>query len=391
MTAVIKLSATKSYNYPLSYQDKQPSLALRIYNAIIDFFRKLEALFKPISDIITKGCDQFEGMLMTLPLRPFVKINKSSFCYINHSYQKASKEQKKALTTYIYDELEQKLPLLTDDQKTILATKIATDNKIFNLQGLCLGYAWLFATYVLTHQEALDNPKTLLKRFIEDKTFKIAPIISFAAHVNFSSLVQAQENGGVTITSQALRNDGIDENKNQQAIAALKKYACPSFKLEDRFTYMTALKNKLAIFDQLIETTKALELEEKNSTMTTTPTQDRYTQLRAEEKAQDPFINDYSSIMNAASFEQQIMLTNSQPSFKDKKSYTISILPDNHGKGHVMSIYTDHQTNTFLFFDPNLGIISFPSLKDLAKGVAIYSKLNYGALKANSIGPVSLN
>ena len=44
--------------------------------------------------------------------------------------------------------------------------------------------------------------------------------------------------------------------------------------------------------------------------------------------------------------------------------------------------YASEEEKTFVFFDSNTGIYTFPSLHELAKGVSLYSRSNYGAKQA---------
>lgn len=373
MTAVIKLSETKSYNYSLEPRQK-PSCS-KISAFVIKILAKITQavsnLARSIDRALTKAFCYMDSFYLGAG-----KISSIALSSINHAYKDASAEQKNALERYIQKELSSKKPLLSLGQQALLAHKIAHDPKIYDIGGLCLGYSWLFAAYVQSHKEHLHDASALQKHFLEDVRTKQAPIVSFANYVDFSALVQ-ESCHQITVQGSLLREDGPSIIKENKAICAIKELAYPSFQLESA-TIAQSIKTQINRYKSYKETWI-------NKTVTSL---DEANNIREAMHAKFNDITEtYGLLSKTADLKKQLI---AHAKGYDQKALVFSIPTQEDNVAHAMCIYTDTSKKAFIFFDPNLGVTSFASLEDLAKGVSRYSEAIYGAKSANYFDAISL-
>lgn len=372
MTANIKLSPNLGYTFSLSAQT--PANATGLYALAYRIFSTIKAGFCAVINFLDKSFSKIDCSLNSISLR-CAKIQSTGLSAINHSYKDAPLEQKRALESYILDKLDEKLPTTPSCQRKVLARKIAEDHKIYDIGGLCLGYSWLFAAYVLSHKKEISSAETLKTRFIEDVTTRLAPVISFANYVDFSELVQVQGKK-IIVQGEALRHDSGSFLKEQEAIEALRDMAYPTFKLESG-------PSASSIKAQIIEHRAFLSSVHKAKLTDFLEAKIVETELKTRFGA----IMNANECLKASNLEEQII---AHGSFYDDKALVVSIPTQDPTSGHAMCIYASKKEGKFIFFDPNLGVTCFSSLADLAKGVSSYSKSMYGATKANYFDAISL-
>jgi hypothetical protein len=378
MQIEIKISPKESYNLEMGpvAVNNTDSIIYKLACLILSNLKAACIVAWQYILYIDKTLSKIDCYINAIPLR-YAKIQSCGFSAINHAYKDAPLEQKKALEKYICFKLEQDKRFydLAPQLRQTLAQKIATDQKIYDIGGLCLGYSWLFAAYVLSHKECLKNADLLKKSFLEDVKTKTCPIVSFATYVSIDNLIQRQ-GSKIVIQGDALRVDSASLEKETEAVNAIRTFAYPSFKLESdpktrsglvtdseiNFQEPTVLKMTLKDFLGGLKKSPPLKKEEREMTI--------------EQKC-----------LIASNLEEQIL---AYGKYFDKKSIVMGIPTKDPTSGHAMCIFADEETKDFVFFDPNIGITCFPSLKELAKGVSSFSKSMYGAKKADFLEAITI-
>jgi Yersinia/Haemophilus virulence surface antigen len=373
MSVKIKISPTESYRFSLSHikHETAYSRPYLIFSRIVSF---LKSGLLAVWSFFDKTFSKIDCGINALPLR-CAKIQSCGLSAINHAYKDAPYEQKKALEEYIYDKLAIKCPNFTSKQNHVLAHKIASDHKIYDIGGLCLGYSWLFAAYVLSHKELLQNAATLKDRFMQDETTRACPIISFASYVNFDELIQ-QKGSETIVFGEALRQDRGSLENEKEAICALREFAYPSLKLENG-------PSSLSIKDLIVEHRAYLSGIQSQTLSDFLEARNTISHM----KRRYDHIMDAQKCLEAKDLATQIL---SHGKYFDKKALVFSVPTQDPTTAHAMCIYASQEEKNFIFFDPNLGVTSFPTLEDLAKGVSSYSESMYGAKIANYFDAISL-
>lgn len=365
MTVTVKLSDKQQYSFSLR-SEAQPvrtkayMCAIRIINAITWSLCRVFVFFDRIFSRVDAG-------LNALSLR-CAKIHSTALSGINHSYSASSAEQKSTFANFINNRLKAAAPHLNEIEQTNLAKKIAHDSAVFDIGGLCLGYSWLFAAFALSQPEKDLQARVLKNRFMQHEFTKLAPVISFTTHVDFTSLIRTE--GSVTsICGNALRYDHLSMPKQEEAIATLKALAYPSFTLEEATT-AKAIKAKAADYRKYARSILNHSPVSMDEVLTIRKT------LNSKFKA----VMDLDKRAKKGLCLQEQIQEFGQ--IYDGKALILSIKTQDPRSGHAMCVYASSEKNSYLFFDPNLGVISFKSLQDLAKGVASYSKAEYTATEA---------
>lgn len=372
MTANIKLSPIQSYDFSL--KEQTPVKTTGLYALALRIFSTIKSGLYAAIHFIDRSFSKIDCSLNSISLR-CAKIQSSGLSAINHAYKDAPLEQKRALESYILDKLDEKLPATPASQRQVLARKIAQDHKIYDIGGLCLGYSWLFAAYVLSHKQDLSSAETLKTRFIEDVTTRLAPIVSFASYVDFDELVKVQGKK-IIVQGETLRHDSGSFLKEQEAINALRHMAYPTFKLESGPS-ASSIKEQITEHRAFLSSVHKAKLTDFLSAKV----------VENEMKTRFGAIMNANECLKASNLEEQII---AHGKFYDDKALVVSIPTQDPTSGHAMCIYASQKTGKFIFFDPNLGVTCFSSLTDLAKGVSTYSKSMYGATKANYFDAISL-
>jgi len=373
MQAVIKIDDFKSYNLDLDSRErfmdsKVYKLALKLFSVIKESFSRL---FSYIDDFMGQLDFQVFGLIGLDR-----KIKSSAIHHFNHTHTNASRFQKQALETYIFDKLGEQFPELNQEHKKTISKKIANDEKIFYFDGLCLGYSWLFSAFMLSNSKKPFSATELKNRFSQDQMTHFASAISFSNYVDLDEMVK-KDNHGLTIRSIDLISSFGSSKKEEEAQKMLKKYVFQDFKLQN-VTVASAVK--LKIEDYRSYTKKALAR---------TPSS-----LNEADHVRAQIREKFEEVMSASKkLEKELGLSEEiKTLYKsyDGKPLVFSVQTDDPGVSHAMCVYSSAATNQHVFFDSNLGILTFSTLDELSAWVEAYTKKTYHSSKANYFDAISI-
>lgn len=285
---------------------------------------------------------------------------------LNHRYSAGTIEEKRAFENYIAQILEQKTPHLNIEQRQKLAEHIAQAPSVYDNGGMCLGYAWMFALYLLKHRRQNIALNELLSGFVKDPASRLIPVVCFACIVDVSNFIQV-DNDQVTIMGNSILAKLNIQTKYsiervQGAVQTLQKLAYPTIKRDvvDSFT----------IIEKTLKGLKAnagLEIASAANTVQTacaigSPANQNFERIESYNKLLE------KATTGSLELDDDIKLLGKH----HDGSALVFFVQAYEGVGHAMTIYCSESENQFLFFDSNRGVINFASLNDLATGVKNY-------------------
>jgi hypothetical protein len=317
---------------------------------LYNFFAKIDAFFEKIILYV----------FIVRPLHADSKITSVSLKAINHSYAQSSDLQKKALEEYVTDQAQKQLGLGFDEAQKV-GQKIATDKKIYDIGGLCLGYSTLFSLFMLWQKKAPEHAEIAMTQFLNDPLIHKAPLIPFINYTSLASLVKKSDEGKISYLSSDQIENGDFKEGGVQVSKYLKAHLAPTLEIHE-----------LKAFDL-----KIAELKETASLMKKAGDESIQNMLRTR------FNGQYEHIQRALkqNLKEDILeLVGSE----SRASYKFSVRLKDSQDSHALSLFICQKTQKFVFFDSNSGIIYFDSLQDLARGVHKYCLKNYQADQAYS-------